>query len=131
MVSRALRIFGLLLLIAGPAAAHERPLLPGEDARSLAGGWARQHEPGVRRSAIDLGARRAAPASQRAARHAQRRDPSGRVWSTVELRPARLRPGAGGTWTTQRVGDWSHSYSSDGIHCVSQRTAERVFISCQ
>jgi hypothetical protein len=125
MVSRALRIFGLLLLVSGTAAAHEarRPLHRAVADRSLAdSGWARQ-----------LGAqRRLPPASgpRSAARPAQRRDATGRVWSHVDLSVSR-RGGAAAGWTTQRFGNVSYSYSSDGTSCVSQRTAGSVLIRCQ
>lgn len=112
MVSRALRIFGLLLLSSGAAAAHGdgHRLHRSPSERSLgSSGWAEllssQHRSGPTRE----------------------RDATGRVWSHVELGGARTARG----WTTQRLGSWSYSYASDGTHCVSQRTAESVLIRCQ
>lgn len=121
MVSRALRIFGLLLLISGTAAAHGESRLPQRDRAFVGSDWAKQLS--------SAGSAQRAPQAQARPGQTPERDATGRVWSHVQL-GQRGSHSAGG-WTTQRFGSWSYSYSSDGTRCVSQRTAQSVLIRCQ
>jgi hypothetical protein len=116
MVSRALRILGLLLVSSTAAASGAGQLQPSSSAGDS--GWARQ-----------LSARSSAPHARTAAHRTRGRDASGRVWSNIDL--GGPRPARAAAWTTERLGSWSYSYSSDGTRCVSTRTAQSVFISCQ
>lgn len=121
MVSRALCIFGLLL-VSGTAAAHDASPSPRRavaERSNTSSAWAAQ-------LAGQASVRRSAARSEQ--RPAQSRDATGRAWSNVDLGSA---SGSGGRWTTQRFGNWSYSYSSDGTSCVSQRTAASVLIRCQ
>jgi hypothetical protein len=114
MVSLALRIFGLLLLVSGTAVAHGENAAQHGLGRRSHGDWAAQ-------------LRASLPRASNATR-TRGQDASGRVWSNVGLGTVRsTRP----AWITQQRGSWSYSLASDGTRCVSQRTGQSVFISCQ
>jgi hypothetical protein len=140
MVSRALRIVGLLLLVCGTSAAQSYDGLDRPRQSQPRQSQPRQSQPRqalrqIPASALQAAAAsrlRAAPSPSQRSRlvHAPQRDAAGRTWSAVDLGSRHTRSADGTAWTTERIGSWSYSSASDGTRCVSRRSAQTVFISC-